>query len=440
MPIVQMVAYKKKAEKDQTGAGGKDIDLLGVQQFPLNSVHFKPMEEFLWYEAVRRGLMDNGQPYGFEIQPLALSSPADVQGKTFNFVGGFMGQLYREGEPEPVLTCRWTTTEVFGQMINMILVRAMMDKKISAGETPGCYFIVKPDGEEPKGNGQQLLWLEKQMPEKTLSRDALTILGTPEQLCEASAGGEEAELDDEPVPEEIACGEGEPGVDDEQDHPCDRDCEHTQQDEGGDGPDQQVEADIDPAKLIFPRVVLKDPGELERSKEAVRGEGNRETELAFLLAGEAYLDPEEKIPWVEVDKIIPVAQAPATGYEVRIPGEAAARISYDYASSCDEAPAFPLVGWAHSHVFEYMAAEAARKRADEQQPKQLKKGEEQKIKSGLMLSTTDCLTQQIDWPRQHQVALLLSLNSDCEVEAAWYGWCCGQVVELQGIYTHDNGA
>jgi hypothetical protein len=37
------------------------------------------------------------------------------------------------------------------------------------------------------------------------------------------------------------------------------------------------------------------------------------------------------------------------------------------------------------------------------------------------------------------VALLLSLNRDCEVESAWYGWCCGQVVELQGIYT-DTGS
>ena len=450
MQTVQMVAYKKKqAKKGEAKAGDKDIDLLGVQQFPLNSVHFKPMEEFLWYEAVRRGLMENGQRYGFRVLPLALSSSAETGGETFNFVGGFMGELYDEEEEKPKLTCRWTTSEVFGQVINMIFFRAMMEKKIAAGETPGCYFIVKPNGEKlenehPGANGHQLLWTEKQMPEKRLSRDTLSILGTPEQLfareAEGAEPGDETEDGEEVVPEPCT---------NEHEHEHEHRDEHEHEHEEGEqdaGARQRADTDIDPARLIFPRVVLNDPGELERSKEAVREEDNRGTELAFLLAGEAYLDPEDKIPWVEVDKIIPVSQAPATGYEVRIPGEAAAKISYDYASSCDQAPAFPLVGWAHSHVFEYMAAEAVRKRAAEQEEREdldqqdQKKGEEQEVKSGLMLSTTDCLTQQIDWPRQHQVALLLSLNRDCEVDAAWYGWCCGQVVELQGIYTNSNGA
>ena len=430
MQTVQMVAYKKKqadqAGADKAGANGKGFDLLGAQEFPLNSVHFKPMEEYLWYEANRRGLINNGDTYAFRARPLALSSRAEEGGETFSFVGGFMGELYSEGEEKPRLTCRWTTSEVFGQVISMILMKAMMDKKIAAGEKPGCYFIILPDKEEP-GVEAPLLWTEKQMPEKRLARGSLSAQGTPDRLFKESGTAAQEGAATEAVPEEATGGEQE------------------QELEGsGQGPDAVTE--IDPAQLIFPRVVLKDPGELERSKAVVRQGDNKVNEVAFLLAGEAYLDPEDKIPWVEVDRIIPVAHAPATGYEVRIPGETAAKISYDYASSCHRAPTFPLVGWAHSHVYEYMGAVAARERAAQKAAEASgkeadpKKGEEPKISSGLMLSATDCLTQQIDWPRQHQVALLLSLNGDCEVESAWYGWCCGQVVELQGIYTNLDGA
>lgn len=415
MQTVQMVAYKKK--QDEQDKKDKSFDLLGVQQFPLNSVHFKPMEEFLWYEALRRGHVVNGAPYAFRVLPLTLGERAEAGGEAFNFIGGFQGQLYCQGEPEPKLTCRWTTSEVFGQVINMIFSQAILQKKLGSRETPGCYFVVKP-GEAEAGNGEELLWVEKRMPERSLDREALTAQGTPDLLFKEAAradeGAEAVETaaPDDAVPEVAAGGEQ----------------EHEPEDE-------VEEVPLDPGLLVFPRVVLKDPQELERSREAVRN-GDRENEAAFLLAGEAYLDPESKFPWVEVDRIIPVSDAPATSYEVRIPGESMARISYDYASSREEAPTYPLVGWAHSHLYEWQGAEAARQRAAEAEQAD---GKGPTVHSGLSLSSTDCMTQQIDWPRAHQVALLLSLNRDCEVESAWYGWCCGQVVELKGIYTNGSG-
>jgi hypothetical protein len=353
--MITELIFTKKSDAES------DLEIVDRLKFPCNSTIFKPLEEALWYHALKKGVIKNGDRYGFR--------PVPIKGDDGLTVSQFRGEIY-DACGQCVDDFIWGSNLLFKYAVLCRLYNLIMHKKILLKDRAGYIFLCRDSGDAGKEQFP-IRFSSKYLPEKRLDRNSFRENGQPEMAP----------------------------------HPV-KNNGHDEKENNGD---------------IFTRVVLSAKEKVEKIKELIRTPENRVKEIGGLLAGEAYLDPEENFPWLDVREIYLIPESEATSCSISIPGDLIARTANDYSESCgDSKPFHPLVGWMHSHIFSYLSGRDGKSKEEKESPE--------------IFSMIDCYSHQLDWSEKSSVAMVFSLNHDLAVSTAWYGWCGGEIARLNGIY------